>query len=185
MGVKKIALQNPVTAHPRALECIKAADLIVIGPGDLYGSVLPPLLVPEIARAIREAKAPLMYVANLTNKQGQTSGFTAHNYAHIIHDYLGVHCIDVLLCNTTPPPAHLIERYEEQEGKGAVIVECAERTEGDPYRVIARDLISHDSLMIHPQDAEHASSLIRHDPIKLAAAVIEVLSEKVAVSTSM
>ncbi len=180
VGVKKISLQNPVSAHPRAIECIKKANLIVIGPGDLYGSVLPPILVPEIARAIRETTAPIVYVTNLTNKRGQTSTFTAHDYAHAIHEYIGTHCIDVLLCNTAPPPPHLIERYEQQEGKG-MIVECSTRAEGDPYRIVARDLISYDSLMIHPQDAEHGRSLIRHDPIKLAAAVIEILSETVKV----
>ena len=178
VGVKKIGLQNPVTAHPRALECIKMADLIVIGPGDLYGSVLPPLLVPEITQAIRATKAPLMYVANLTNKKGQTEGFSAQDYAHVVHEYLGTHCIDVLLCNTTPPPAHLLERYEQQEGKN-MVVECPTNTEGEPYRVIARDLISIDSQMIHPHDEiGHSRSYIRHDPIKLAAVVIEVLSEQ-------
>jgi len=118
-----------------------------------------------------------VYVVNLTNKKGQTDGFTAHDYAHVIHQYLGAHCIDVLLCNTTPPPAHLLERYVEQEGKG-MIVECVERTEKDLYRVIAHDMMSLDSQMLNPHDAlDHSRSLIRHDPIKLAAAVIEVLSE--------
>lgn len=177
-GVKKISLQNPVEAHPRAVECIKAADLIVIGPGDLYGSVLPPLLVPDIARAIRDTKAPIMYVTNLTNKKGQTEGFNAHDYAHAIHEYLGSHCIDVLLCNTTPPAPHLLERYEQQEGKN-MVVDCTVRSESEPYRIIARDLISGDSQMIHPHDEiGHSRSYIRHDPIKLAAAVIEVLSEQ-------
>jgi len=176
VGVKRISLQNPVTAHPRAVECIRTADLIVIGPGDLYGSVLPPILVPEIARAIRETKAPIIYVANLTNKLGQTSGFNAHDYAHVIHEYVGSHCIDALLCNTEPPPPHLVERYEQQEGKG-MVVDCSARGESDPYRVIARDLVSYDSQMIHPQDIEHGRSLIRHDSIKLAAAIIEILSE--------
>ncbi|MBI2048574.1 MAG: YvcK family protein [Parcubacteria group bacterium] len=176
VGVKRVALQTPVVGHSRAVECIKHADLIVIGPGDLYGSVLPPLLVPEIAQAVRDTAAPLMYVANLTNKKGQTDGFTAHDYAHVIHEYLGTHCIDVLLCNTTPPAPHLLERYIEQEGKG-MIVECVEGTD-EPYRVIARDFISTDSQMIHPHDElGHTRSYIRHDPIKLAAAVIEVLSQ--------
>jgi uncharacterized cofD-like protein len=177
VGVKSIKLQNPVTAHPRAVECIKAADLIVMGPGDLYGSVLPPILVPEIAQAIRDAHAPLVYVVNLTNKKGQTEGFTAHDYAHMIHQYLGVHCIDVLLCNTTPPPAHLLERYVEQEGEG-MVVECTEHAEKDPYRVVAHDMMSLDSQVLNPHDALAGSrSLIRHNPIKLAAAVMEILSE--------
>ena len=180
-GVKRISLQTPVSAHPRAIECIKNADLIVIGPGDLYGSVLPPFLVPAIAQAVREATAPLMYVANLTNKKGQTEGFSAHDYAHVVHEYLGAHCIDVLLCNTTPPAPHLLERYVQQEGKG-MIVGLAPSKEGSPYRVIARDLISSDSQMIHPHDEAGLSrSYIRHDSIKLAAAVIEVLAEKVRV----
>ena len=178
VGVKKIALQNPVEAHPRAIECIKKADLVVIGPGDLYGSVLPPLLVPEVAKALRETTAPIIYVGNLTNKKGQTTGFSAHDYVHVIHEYLGAHCVDILLCNMMPPAPHLLERYEQQEGKG-MVVEYTARADTDPYRVVARDLISIDSQMIHPQDEiGHLRSFIRHDPIKLAAVVMEVLTEK-------
>lgn len=178
VGVKKISLQNPVIAHPLAVQRIQEADAIVIGPGDLYGSVLPPLLVPEIAKAIRESRAPLIYVTNLTNKKGQTDGFDAHSYAHVIHDYLGAHSIDTLICNTTLPPAHLVERYEAQEGKG-MMAACTESS-NEPYHVIARDLVSLETPVVHPQDAlDKARSFIRHDSIKLAAAVLEVVGTAV------
>lgn len=180
-GVKKIALRYPVEAEPRAIERIKTADAIVIGPGDLYGSVLPPLLVPDIARAIKDAHAPVIYVANLTNKKGQTDGFTAHDYAHVIHEYLGAHAIDVLVCNTKMPPPHLLERYEEQEGKN-MIVACDEKRSAEPYRVIAHELVSVDSPFLNPSDIlARDRSFIRHDPIKLAAAVLEAIGDATVV----
>lgn len=176
VGVKGIALRYHVESHPRAIERIKAADAIVLGPGDLYGSVLPPLLVPGVAQAIKDARAPLIYVANLTNKKGQTDGFTGHDYAHIIHNYLGAHCIDTLICNTKMPPLHLLERYEEQEGKGMVVL-CEENREREPYRVLARELVSVESPFLNPSDVlARDRSFIRHDPIKLAAAILEVVA---------
>ncbi len=174
VGVKKVVLQNPVEAHPRAVEKIMNADMVVLGPGDLFGSVLPPLLIPAIARAVKETKASVVYVSNLTNKRGQTDGFTSHHYAHVIHEYLESHRIDTLICNITPPPPHLAERYQEQEGPD-MIVSCEENsTSSHPYKVIARDLVSFESPIFHPQDTlNKGRSLIRHDPIKLAAAVLE------------
>ena len=175
VGVKDIALRFPVSPHPLALQRIKAADAIVIGPGDLYGSVLPPLLVPGIAEALKDTHAPLIYVANLTNKRGQTNGFSAHDYARVINTHLGAHVIDVLLCNTKMPPPHLVERYEAQEGKGMIVV-CADEKENGPYRMLARDLVSLESPFVNPNDIlARDRSFIRHDPIKLAAAVLEVM----------
>ncbi len=175
IGVKNISLRYPVEAQPQAVERIKSADAIVIGPGDLYGSVLPPLLVPGIANALKDTTAPIIYVVNLTNKKGQTNGFTAHDYAHVIHEHVGAHIIDTLICNTKMPPPHLIARYEEQEGKGMVVV-CTEKRDSEPYHILARELVSDESPFLNPSDVlSRDRSFIRHDPIKLAAAVMEVL----------
>jgi uncharacterized cofD-like protein len=185
IGVDHIALETVVAAHPDAVAAIHAADVIVIGPGDLYGSVLPPLLVPEIARAIEVSKALVMYVSNLTNKRGQTDHFTSGDYVHAIHRYLGSHRIDVLLCNSEVPPPHLLAHYESQEGKGMLVVCDTDSTHS--YEIRTGNILANEGPMFHPQDAlamHGARSFIRHDPYALARLIMEVVEEKVGLGAA-
>lgn len=172
-GVANVSLLNPVAPNPRAIEAIKAADALLLGPGDLYGSVLPPLLIPQIAAAIRESGALVVYTVNLTNKRGQTDGFTSDDYVRTINRYLGTHRIAVALCNSEVPAAHLLARYEEQEGKG-MMVECAPATGG--YELVSAPILSQETIIAKPQDALNAHrSFIRHDSARLAQALMHVI----------
>lgn len=181
VGVKGVALRSSVLANPKALQRIKEADVLIIGPGDLYGSTLPPLLVPAIATAVRESKAPLLYVTNLTNKRGQTDGFTADSYARTINQYLGAHCIDVVICNNEEPPPHLASRYELKEG-GDMFVRCPHETNTPySYEVVMRPLLRSEYVMLNPRDSLHGTrSFIRHDPQKLANVIMETLRKHFA-----
>lgn len=177
--VKKISLLNQLEATPSALTAIREADVIVIGPGDLYGSTLPPLLVPSISAAIRTSKAFVIYVANLTNKKGQTENFSVDDYVHSVNEYMGAHRINAVVCNSGVPPQHLLAQYESQEGKHA-LVSC-----GDPktreYTIYSEDVLSQVSPMFHPQDAlaqQGTRSFIRHDPQKLAKTVARIIVER-------
>lgn len=176
VGVSRIALLNPVAATPRALERIREADVICLGPGDLYGSTLPSLLVPELSVAIQESRALVVYISNLTNKRGQTDGFTVDDYVRVIHQYLGAHRIDTVLCNSEPPPPHLLARYEQQEGKN-MIVACTP-AKNVSYTVVSAPILSHESIITKPQDTLNAHrSFIRHDSDELARALMHVIDE--------
>ncbi len=174
VGVQGIALEHPVSADPVAVSRILEADIIVIGPGDLYGSVVPPILIPAIARALRESKAHMVYVANLTNKRGQTEGFQARDYVRVLHHYIGSHVIDTVICNNEKPPVHLAARYEEREGKG-MFVECG-RSPHDPYECVEKNILSSDMHVVHHFEAQGSvRSFIRHDPTRLASALMEII----------
>src|SRR5256714_9852207 len=88
--IKQLCLQ-PADAPgcPQAIRAIRRADTIVIGPGDLYTSLIPNLLVPDITRAVRESDAEKVYVCNLMTKHGETDGYKASDFVNEIHRYLG------------------------------------------------------------------------------------------------
>jgi uncharacterized cofD-like protein len=98
--IKRVWLEpnNPL-AYPPTLQAILNADLIVIGPGSLYTSLLPNLLVPDIAEAIRSSRALKFYVCNVATQPGETDGFSCGDHVRNIEKYLGGHFFDLIICN--------------------------------------------------------------------------------------
>jgi uncharacterized cofD-like protein len=94
-----------VDATPEAVEAILQADLVVLGPGSLFTSVLPNLLVPGIARALQATPAPVALVANLREQPGETSGLTLHDHLDIVADHLPGRPVDVLVVHDGPSPS--------------------------------------------------------------------------------
>jgi uncharacterized cofD-like protein len=171
-GVKRIFLVKAVRANKKALERIKQADFIIIGPGDHYGSLLPNFLIKEISNAIKKAKAKVIYNCKLTNKKGQTDGFDLDRYVQEINNYIGKDRIDFVTFNTTKPPEFLIKKYERKEGKG-VIVEFNEKKKiKRNYKVIKADLLNKNSLK------NRKTALIRHDSDKLAKILMMIMEIK-------
>src|SRR3989442_3443181 len=106
--MKRIYLKDDdVRATDGSVEAIAAADLITLGPGSLFTTVCACLLVPDIARAIADAKGLVVYVANTTRQPGQTDGFGIADHVRVVRDYLGGSGLDVALINDDPPPDHL------------------------------------------------------------------------------
>jgi uncharacterized cofD-like protein len=88
-GIDRIYYQPAVKANPRAMRIIREADLIIVGPGNHYCSILPNLLVGGISAAIRKSKAIVVYNCNLVNKPGHTDGFNLDDYVDSINNYIG------------------------------------------------------------------------------------------------
>ena len=84
-------------AHPRALQAIERAELIVMGPGSLFTSTLPPLLVPGIREAVRAARVPRIYVCNLLQQPGETEGYRASDHIARIYEHVGDDLVDAVL----------------------------------------------------------------------------------------
>ena len=99
--VRRVWLEpgNP-PAYPRAIQAILSADLIVIGPGSLYTSILPNLLVSDLVEAIRSSRAMKVYVCNVATQKGETDGLTCENHLQILDDHVGSGLIDVSVCNS-------------------------------------------------------------------------------------
>lgn len=159
-----------VKAYPKALQAIKEADLVVLGPGDLYTSIICNLLIKGVPQALRQTKAKVVYVVNLMSKYGQTYNFTAQDHVLEIEKYLGRGVLDaVLINNNVNFPREVLRRYQEEN---ALPVKDDLTTE--KIRVVRADLLSELVYEKAKADKLHRS-IIRHDPQKLAKALIDLV----------
>ena len=113
-GYESIFLEPFPQANPRALDEIRSADLIVMGPGGLHTSIIPNLLVRGLSEAVCETDAKLVFVCNLMNRLGQTTGFKVSDYHREIVRFIGRDVFDYILVNNQKPAPELIERYASQ-----------------------------------------------------------------------
>ncbi len=113
-AIERIFLREDVSACEPALHAIRRADVIILGPGDLYTSILPNLVVRGVSEAIRESGAQTVYVCNLMTKHGETDGFHASDFVREVHRYLGGEVDRVILHNGLFPP-QLREHYAAQQ----------------------------------------------------------------------
>jgi len=157
--IKKLALfprsERPL---PKALEAIHEADLILLGPGSLYTSILPNLLIPDIANAIAKSKAPRVYIANLMTQPGETSGYALADHLRAIQRHTPRRVIDWVVANRQPISPEVAKRYRARGAEPVAIDLGALQTLG--YRVILDNLLE-----------EHG--VIRHDPARLARLLLE------------
>jgi uncharacterized cofD-like protein len=136
----------------------------VLGPGDLYTSTLANVVVAGVPEALQETNATLIYVVNLMSKYGQTHGFTARDHVEELTRYTGREP-DATIINATDLPADVLERYE---------AECEYPVHddlGSGRGVIRADLLAEEVQETQAGDTRKRS-LIRHDPDKLAAAIM-------------
>lgn len=175
-GIQDIFLKRSVKASTKAIDRIKKADVIVIGPGDLFGSLLPNLLVRDLSQAIRKAKAKVIFNCGLTNKRGQTENFGLRDYVAAIEKYLGRGRIDYATVNNKLPTESLVKKYEKREGKNA-IVRFDKKEKKQRYKVISADLLQKNiSNQIKNDPISRSRSFIRHDGDKLAK-IVMILAE--------
>ena len=165
--LRRLALDPAARANPAAIQALKRANLIVIGPGDFFRSLIPTLLIRGIPEAIRTSKAKKVYVANLMTKRGHTEGFTVSDFDHTMTRYLGVPP-DYVIYNNRKPEARLLRRYARE---GEVYAESGAL---DHSRYIGADLISRTFPRQRPGDPIRRS-FIRHDPGRLAATIARLL----------
>jgi len=157
--------------NPKALKQISESDCIVFGPGDLYTSVLPNILIPGVANSIRNSKAIKLFVVNLMTKHGQTDNFKTSDFVFELEKYLGKGMIDYVLVNKTKNfPPGILERYKTE--KAQPVEDDLKETK--TMKVIVRDFVSNNVYEKISSD-KLKRSLIRHDPDKLAFAILSVL----------
>ncbi len=177
VGVQRIFLDPEPVVNPLAVHCILEADMIIIGPGNHYCSVIPNLLVPGIPEALRASRAQVVYNGNLVSKRWHTDGFLLEDYVEAIDHLLGGPRIDYATYNTQLPTQDLLARYAHE----AVLT--GRRTDGHitGNRCV---VIEGDFLDAHPVEYARTDKIaatrtfIRHDTKKLARALIQLLEEK-------
>jgi uncharacterized cofD-like protein len=161
--IRHVSLR-PETARalPRARKAVAAADLIVIGPGSLYTSLIPILLVKDLTRAIAQSRARVVLVMNLMSEPGETDDYTAADFLLAIRRHAPDLPVHHVLLNSAPLPAGVAERYAA-EGVGPVRIRLA------PLMAMGSRPVERDLLGMGPK--------IRHDPHKLARALLELAGE--------
>lgn len=174
IGIKKNYLFPRARANKKAIEKLLKADIIVIGPGNYYCSIVPNLLVDGIADAIRKSKAIVVYNCNLVNKKGHTETFSLDDYVDSINNYLGGERVDFVTFNSKKPTSKLIEHYESQ--KELLIPFDASSRSNRKYRVISSDTLSSKKISFSPGDIlAKQRAFIRHDSDKLAKVLMMIL----------
>jgi uncharacterized cofD-like protein len=113
--IRKLELSpKRVRPLPLAIEAIRKADLILLGPGSLYTSVLPNLLIPEVASAIAHAKAPRVYIANLMTQPGETAGYALSHHVRAIQLHATGKMVDYIVANRQAVSPRVARRYRAQ-----------------------------------------------------------------------
>jgi uncharacterized cofD-like protein len=143
---------------PMALEAIECADLIVMGPGSLYTSVIPNLLIPEIATAIVRSKAPRIYIANLMTQPGETTNYSLSDHLRAIQQHVRGRVMDAVIANSKPVSPEVARRYRSQNAEPV-------RLDREKVLQLGVRLITDDLLDEH--------GVIRHNSTRLARLLLE------------
>jgi uncharacterized cofD-like protein len=154
--VRRVWLEpNDPPAFPSVIQAILAADMIVVGPGSLYTSILPNLLVPDIAAAIGASRALKVYICNVATQHGETDGYTCGDHLHVLEDHLGSGFFDLIVANSN----------------------CAGLLpQGIEWVITEDDLgVDHPVYLVDLIDSDHPW---RHDSIKLGQTLMDLYQER-------
>lgn len=170
-------LEPQAEPNTRAIRAIETADVVVIAPGSLYGSLAPALIVPGIGDALRATNAVKIYVCNLVTKPGQTDGYDVADFADEIERLAGGPFLDAVLYNTEKPSDELMEKYAKADEKSVEF--HAEKFAHKSYIAVGSNLLA-GSIWQNSSTADPIASsrtLIRHDSGVVANAIIELYED--------
>lgn len=152
IGIDYVYLNPKAYIYPPVAAAIEEADVVVLGPGDLYTSVIPNLLVDGVSDAILNSSARLVYVCNLMTRPGESDGFKSSDFVKEILEYLGSGArLDNLLLNTTSFPDKLLERYKRADSYPVQldIDECSQLVS----QIVQQPMLAPGALLRHDSDA--------------------------------
>lgn len=159
LSIKRIWLEPSATVNPRAKQAILDADAIIIGPGDLYTSILPNLIVEGMKEALQKTEATIIYFVNLLTKRGETNHFNATDFMRVVEEYIGPDIMDYIIVNTGEPSLKRLKPY---------ILEHAELVKADIEARTAKPIPILSDLV-------RDEGLIRHDAEKVRKVVMSLL----------
>lgn len=156
-------------ALPGAVEAIQNAEVIVIGPGSLYTSIIPNLLVPQIAEAIKASPAPKIYVCNVMTQPNETLGYSASAHVRAIIRHIGHGVITHVLINSAPVPPEVLERYAASGSEPV-------RNDEEEVELLGVRPIHGPFIDISEADIANpnAKNVVRHHPTRLATAIYRI-----------
>jgi uncharacterized cofD-like protein len=159
--IRRVWIEPPdVAPLEEAVEALRAADAIIIGPGSLYTSIMPNLLVPEIARTFRNSDAVKIFVCNVMTQPGETDGFKVGDHLQAIHDHVGEALFHYVVVNDGIIPMDVQERYAE---KGATVVEV----DHESITALGCEVVSGALVKFN--------TYLRHDTVKLSETIFRLI----------
>ena len=161
--IQKVFLTPRARVFKDAALAIEKADLIILGPGDLYTSIIPTLLVEGVTNSIKKSIGKLVYISNLMTKRGETDGFTTKDFVEVIKNYLGnagsklkYVMVDKLSNNNTKRMSDWYKRYGSEP--------------------VINNLKSKDGLIVIEKNFKDSTTFLRHDPDKLSKTILDILN---------
>lgn len=163
--IKNIKYKRKVKVVPEVIKAVHEADLVIIGIGSLYTSIIPNLLSPEMKKALKESTAKKMYVCNIMSEHGETDDYNVSDCIKNINKYVCKDFIDVVLVNNKKVPDNILELYKEEHSKQIMLDE-------ENVNAMGVKLITSDLLFISKHNQ------VRHDYIKTALEVFTYLTKE-------
>lgn len=170
--IKRVFLSPDHILPPKeTIQAIRQADLILMGPGSLYTSIIPNLIVPSIAEEIAKSRASKIYICNLMTQAGETLNYTASDHLNALHKHLGSPCIDTILVNKEEIPPHLKLKYKEEYAQPVIF--DIKKLEQMGIHVIKENIVS-----IY-------NNRVRHDTNAVASIIYNMLEDRGIHAVSM
>lgn len=169
IAVTSLSTDPPAKLNPEVAKAILESDLIIIGPGGFYTTIIANLVTSGIKEAICKSRAKKIFILNLMTEIGQTYKFSATKFLNVLDEYLPTSILDFVLINKEPIPPKILARYREVDAEPVINDFPAET----PYKVISADLLSPKRIKREKGDLL-ARSLVRHDPDKIAKLCVKI-----------
>lgn len=177
IGVKELFLEPKVKANPKAILAIKNADLIILGPGKFYTSILSNFLVKGIPEAIRKSRAKKVFICNLMTQSGNTDNFGVEDFVAILERYLGKNIIDYVIFNTGKLPPSLIKEVKKVFPKADFIKYNKNLIKKKNF--IGVDVLDRHIRKLNPADIfvkkANRRTMILHDSQKLLRVILSLI----------
>ncbi len=162
LKIKRVFLSPDARINPRAAEALEQADLIVFGPGDLYSSIIPNMLVKGFSDSVVRSCAKTVMVVNAMTKWGETNHFKASDFVRQLLHYLGLPVLDALVYNASELRGELVQKYAFERAYPVIVDE--------------KTLHSYAKKILH-YDVVSQSDVVRHDAQKLSRVLVDFLAQ--------
>lgn len=154
---------DSISVYPPVIEVIRTADYVIIGPGDMFTSIVPNLIVPGVKEALRKTEATLLYVVNIMTKFGETHNFTGADFVSKLEECMG-RSVQGIVYNSKKPDKELLDCYRQQKAEFVTIDAAAD--------------FWHDRTVYAADLLDTAGGIVRHDSQKLALLIRKIISNQ-------
>lgn len=169
--ITKLTTAPQAFVNPEVAETIEGSDVIIIGPGGFYTTILANLVINGVSEAIRKSRARKIFILNLMTEFGQTYGFTASKFIQVLSDYLPLKSLDYVIINNATIPDKILDKYIKMHAS-PVLNDLPINTS---FKIIEADLLSK-KLVKREKGDKLMRSLIRHSPDKIARQCLKILN---------